>query len=95
VGPFLALAHLLQRASELAAVLAGSPSCLLAMDLGPWRQESRRAPSSPWAHLLQRASDLAAVRAGSPSCLLALDRGSGRQESPRVPSSPWTHKPSL
>jgi hypothetical protein len=66
--------HLLQRASEFAAVSAGSPCCQQALDLGPWRQESRRNLSSPWTHLLQRASEFAAV-AGSPCCQLALDLG--------------------
>jgi len=74
------------------AVRADSPSCLLVMDLGPWRQKSWRVSSSPWADLLQWASDLEAVLAGS---MLGLDHGPGRQESPWVPSSPWTYRPSL
>ena len=74
MGPFLALAHLLQLASEFVAVPAGSPCCQQAMDLGPWRHESRLNPSSPWTPLLQRASEFA-VAASSPCCQLALDLG--------------------
>ena len=52
-------------ASELADFPACSPCCQPAMDLGPWRQGSRRNLSSPWTHLLQRASEFAAVSACS------------------------------
>ena len=66
-----------------------------AMDLGPWRQESRRNPSSPLTHLLQRASEFAALLADSPCCQQvwhvkdccqqAMDLGPSKQESRHGP----------
>jgi hypothetical protein len=66
-----------------------------ALDLGPWRHESRRNPSSPWTPLLQRAKEFAALLADSPCCQQvwrvkdccqqAMDLGPSKQESRHGP----------